>query len=80
MSGKFSKHIIVLLISLTIIFTAAVLYLMSTGMDEPETLIRYWFTGFVSELFALAGIKITKIFRQYRSLDEEEDDEEEAVG
>lgn len=78
MSGKFSKHIIVLLIALTIIFTAAVLYLMGTGMDEPETLIKYWFTGFVSELFALAGIKITKIFRQYRS--EEEDDEEEAVG
>ena len=52
---------------------------MSTGMDEPEALIKYWFTGFVSELFALAGIKITKIFKDYHS-DDEEDDEEEAVG
>lgn len=54
---------------------------MSDGMDEPETLIKYWFTGFVSELLALAGIKITKIFRDYRSFDDEDDEEEEeAVG
>lgn len=77
MKGKFSKFVVIVLVILTIGFTSTVLYLMSEGMDEPDTLIRYWFTGFVSEMLALAGIKVTKIVKSHRSYDE---DEEEAVG
>ena len=73
---SYSKTLVIFLIIITIIFTGVVLVLMYFGMEEPVTLIRYWFTGFISELLACAGIKVTKVVRNYRH----EIEDEEAVG
>lgn len=54
---KFSKAVVATVIVLTIIFTAAVLYIFYQTRVEPVELIRAWFTFVVSELLALAGIK-----------------------
>jgi len=72
---SYTKVLVVGLIVMTVLFVATVLTLMSQGMEEPETLIKYWFTGFISELLACAGIKVTKVVRQYRK-----DEEDEPVG
>ena len=73
---SYSKTLVIFLIIITIIFTGVVLVLMFNGMEEPVTLIRYWFTGFISELLACAGIKVTKVMRNYHH----EIEDEEAVG
>ena len=73
---SYSKTLVIFLIIITIIFTGVVLVLMFNGMEEPVTLIRYWFTGFISELLACAGIKVTKVVRNYHH----EIEDEEAVG
>ena len=82
MKKSFSKAVIISLIVLTIAFTGTILYLMAEGREEPETLVKYWFSGFMSEMIALAGIKVTKVIRNYRSdfSDEDEEDDEEPVG
>ena len=72
---NYSKKLIVFLIAITILFTGVVLWMMKEGMEEPVTLIKYWFTGFISELIACAGIKVTKVVKEYRK-----DEEEEPVG
>lgn len=73
---SYTKMLVIALILMTILFTATVLLMMRQGMEEPETLIRCWFTGFVSELLACAGIKVSKVRHRYKS----DDDDEEAVG
>lgn len=42
-----------------------------TGMELSPTITPYWFAFFTSELFLLAGIKITKVIRE--PYDNEED-------
>lgn len=73
---SYTKMLVIMLILMTVLFTATVLLMMYQGMDEPATLIKYWFTGFISELLACAGIKVSKVRHKYRS----DEDDEEAVG
>lgn len=61
MEGKFSKFIVVFVITLNIIFTAAVLYLFLQTSSEPSALIVAWFGFTTTELWALASIKKKKI-------------------
>ena len=68
--GKFSKVIILSIIALSVLFTITILCLMANGMEEPDTLIRYWFGTFTVELLACAGIKVTKVIRRFPEEDE----------
>lgn len=73
---SYTKVLVIGLIAMTILFTATVLCMMYNGMEEPATLIRCWFSGFVSELLACAGIKVSKVCKSYKR----PDDDEEPVG
>lgn len=54
---KFSKFIVVLVITLNIIFAAVVLWVFDRTQVEPAELVRAWFAFTTVELLALAGIK-----------------------
>ena len=54
---KFSKAIVSTIISVNVIFTAAVLYIFYRTGAEPAVLIGAWFAFTTGELWALAGIK-----------------------
>ena len=58
--GRFSKFIVVLVILLNVIFTAAVLYIFLQVGSEPQVLIAAWFAFTTGELWMLAGIKKRK--------------------
>lgn len=75
---SYTKLLVIALILMTILFTATVLLMMRQGMEEPETLVRCWFSGFISELLACAGIKVSKVRHKYKRPDD--DDDEEPVG
>jgi pheromone shutdown protein TraB len=58
--GKFSKKIVVSVIILNILFTAAIIWLFWQTGNEPSSLVVAWF-GFTGlELWSLAGIKKKK--------------------
>ena len=59
--GKFSKAIIVSIITTNIIFTIAVLAIFVRVGSEPSALIVAWFAFTTGELWFLAGIKKKKI-------------------
>ena len=61
MKGKFSKFIILTVILLNIIFTAAVLYIFLQTSSEPAALIAAWFSFTTGELWLLASIKKRKV-------------------
>lgn len=59
--GRYSKFIIALIITLNVIFTAAVLYINYLGYAVSDSLIISWF-GFTSgEAGLLAIIKVFKL-------------------
>lgn len=59
--GKYSKVLVVLIVSLNLIFTAAVLIVFTKTSSEPTTLVGCWFAFTTTELWALASIKKSKI-------------------
>lgn len=61
MKGKFSKFIILAVILLNILFTAAVLYIFLKTSSEPVALVGCWFAFTTTELLNLALIKKKKI-------------------
>ena len=56
----FSKIIVVSVISLNVIFTAAVLTIFLKTSTEPSSLVVAWFSFTTVELWSLAGIKKSK--------------------
>lgn len=42
------------------IFAAIILLIFAIRLQEPSTLIKYWFGSFTAELLAMAAITITK--------------------
>lgn len=58
--GIYSKFIVVAVIVLNVLFTAAVLYVFSKTGSEPSTLIASWFAFTTGELFLLSSIKKVK--------------------
>jgi len=62
-TGDFSKLIVITVVALNILFTAAVLYVFLKTGNEPSTLIASWFAFTVGELWLLAGIKRTKVYK-----------------
>lgn len=69
--NKFSKIIVLLVVTLNLMFTVAVLYVFLRTGNEPMTLIASWFAFTTGELFMLANIKKNKINKK----DDTEDDE-----
>lgn len=62
--GRFSKFIVTFVITLNVLFTAAVFYVfLQTGGNEPTSLIAAWFSFTTVELWALAGIKKKEVER-----------------
>lgn len=58
--GKYSKLIVMVVIVLNVLFTAAVLYVFLKIGSEPSTLIASWFAFTTGELFMLSSIKKVK--------------------
>lgn len=55
--GRFSKFIVVFVILLNVVFTAAVFYtFLQTAGNEPTELIRAWFAFTTVELWSLSKI------------------------
>lgn len=59
-TGVFGKVIVTAVISLNVLFTAAVLIIFIKTSCEPTGLIAAWFSFTTVELWSLAGIKKTK--------------------
>lgn len=58
--SKFSKGIVVAVVVLNVVFTAAVLAIYLKTSTEPSSLIVAWFSFTTVELWNLAGIKKAK--------------------
>ena len=63
---KFSKLIIIIGVILTVIFTAAVLYVFLKTSNEPSVLVGAWFAFITSEFFMLSKIKRDEIKKKRR--------------
>ena len=61
MKGNFSKRLIIAVIILNVLFTAAVLVVFWHTGSEPSSLVVAWFAFTSSELIAVAAIKTRKI-------------------
>lgn len=58
--NRFSKLVVVGIITLNVVFTAAVLTIFLRTATEPSSLIVAWFSFTTVELWSLAGIKKAK--------------------
>lgn len=58
---KFSNLIVVAVVILNVIFTAAILFVFCKVGSEPTSLVVAWFTFTTGELWALASIKKHKV-------------------
>lgn len=58
--NRFSKFVVVGIITLNVVFTAAVLTIFLRTATEPSSLIVAWFSFTTVELWSLAGIKKAK--------------------
>ena len=63
MSRDFSKSIVAAVVTLNVLFAAAVLYVFLRVGSEPSSLVVAWFSFTTVELLALAGIKRAKVKR-----------------
>lgn len=59
--SKFSKGIVITCISLTILFTIAILYIFLKTSSEPTTLITAVFAFITTEMWNLKDIKKEKV-------------------
>lgn len=59
----FSKLIIIAVIAMNVIFTAAVLYVFLKVQSEPTILVGSWFAFTTGELWMLSKIKRDKVKR-----------------
>ena len=58
--NRFGKLVVVGIITLNVVFTAAVLTIFLRTATEPSSLIVAWFSFTTVELWSLAGIKKAK--------------------
>lgn len=65
-----------------VLFTIICLYIQYvTSMEVSSTLITLWYSFWTVEIVSLAGIKISKVFKNYESsFNVEDEDEDEDVG
>ena len=75
MKIKTTSVVLIVIVALEILFTAACFVFPE---NVSSTLITYWHITFIAELFACAGIKISKV--RHLEIPEEEGDDPDAVG
>ena len=69
---KFSNFVVTLAIIMIVCYTVACLLIQwQTSTEVSSVLTTAWYSFWTCEIFALAGIKITKVIKQK---DEEEDE------
>lgn len=61
--GDFSKAVVLAVVALNVLFTAAVLYVFCRVGNEPTALVAAWFGFTTVEMWTLAGIKRAKVNR-----------------
>lgn len=63
---KTSNKVLIASILAIILFTIACLYIQcATSMEVSSTLITFWYTFWTAEIVSLAGIKVTKVIKNY---------------
>ena len=66
---KTSNKVLMAAIIAVILFSATCLYIQyNTGIEVSSTLITLWYSFWTVEIVSLAGIKISKVFKDYQSL------------
>lgn len=75
MKTKTTKVVLIVIALLEILFVVACFVFPE---NVTSTLIMYWHITFIAELFACAGIKISKV--RHFEMPEEEGDDPDAVG
>lgn len=71
---KTSNKVLIASILSIVLFTIICLYIqLTTSMEVSSTLITFWYSFWTVEIVSLAGIKVSKVFKEnrYNSLDEE---------
>lgn len=77
-----SNKVLTASIVMVILFTIACLYIQYvTSVEVSSTLITAWYTFWTVELMSLAGIKVTKVIKDYKPVSEETEElDSNAVG
>ena len=75
-----SNKVLISAIVAVILFTIACLYIQyTTSVEVSSTLITLWYSFWTVEIVSLAGIKVTKVIKDYH-IDKLNADDEESVG
>ena len=78
---KTSKVVLLTAIMAVILFSIACLYIQyATSVEVSSTLITLWFSFWTVEIVSLAGIKVSKVFKDYHHVVETEIDDEYTDG
>ena len=65
---KTSNKVLLSSIIAIVLFTIACLYIQyTTSIEVSSTLITFWYTFWTVEIVSLAGIKVTKVIKNYNS-------------
>ena len=79
-----SNKVLIAAIAAIILFSIACLYIqLKTGIEVSSTLITLWFSFWTVEIVSLAGIKVSKVLKNYNSVSDSEScslDNDDAVG
>lgn len=77
-----SNKVLIASIMAILVFTIACLYIQcATSMEVSSTLITLWYSFWTVEILSLAGIKISKVIKNYDTTsDVEIETEDENVG
>lgn len=63
-----SNKVLIAAILAIILFTIACLYIQcQTSIEVSSTLITLWFSFWTVEVVSLAGIKVSKVFKEYKN-------------
>lgn len=67
---KTSNKILLVAIMAILLFTIACLYIQyATSIEVSSTLITFWYSFWTVEIVSLAGIRVSKVFKDYHSND-----------
>ena len=71
---KTSNKVLLTSIIAVVLFSIVCLYIQyTTSMEVSSTLISLWYSFWTVEVVSLAGIKVSKVFKDYRSSSDIED-------
>lgn len=81
---KTSNKILTVAIMAILLFTIACLYIQyATSIEVSSTLITFWYSFWTVEIVSLAGIRVSKVFKNHHSKDKQsnvEIDDSDVIG